>query len=496
MHEFSNLLLGWRIDEEQRPIAWMNGGVPLPCAADALVSVRADKLAAHSLIVAQSGSGKSFFLGRLVEEILIRTKARCLILDPNADFAVADQVENSQKWQNMSFDGKQRRGWLPTEATRDLASGLWNKVSITHKKMGLSKLERRGMISQEPATLWWPLLSTAVLNSGLPPLEQTGLVHCHTLIKGLGSFFELFCQTNPTRDRRNSFIEEVRSFLADENNLSAVWFGKRYGNLTVDKVRVACKEDFFIYLDKVVKIDEIEECKNDYIELIERVGRFLDPKIIKYYKSKFEELNSSNLLSLWPGNDDHSSRLNIVDLPSLPNNRSRLLFVNEQLTREWEGAKKRLADARKLSDQSMDIRVPTFIVVDEAHNLIPNEERSDLARAVKEQFRTIAAEGRKYGLFLILVTQRKEKLDELVISECKNFAVMRLGSEMVSRSVAKMLSVAEPKRNFNELDGGRFMLFGEWAQGGHVEGYTAARRTKEGGRELRPSYWATVMDDV
>jgi DNA helicase HerA-like ATPase len=40
----------------------------------------------HTLIVGQSGSGKSFFIARLAEEILLRTRARVLIVDPNGDF--------------------------------------------------------------------------------------------------------------------------------------------------------------------------------------------------------------------------------------------------------------------------------------------------------------------------------------------------------------------------------------------------------------------------
>jgi len=43
-------------------------------------------LKAHTLIVGQSGSGKSFMLGRFLEEIAAKTSARMVILDPNSDF--------------------------------------------------------------------------------------------------------------------------------------------------------------------------------------------------------------------------------------------------------------------------------------------------------------------------------------------------------------------------------------------------------------------------
>ena len=42
--------------------------------------------AAHTAVFAQTGAGKSFLLGRYLEEILLKTRARVVILDPNADF--------------------------------------------------------------------------------------------------------------------------------------------------------------------------------------------------------------------------------------------------------------------------------------------------------------------------------------------------------------------------------------------------------------------------
>ena len=51
-----------------------------------MVRILTKKMDTHTVIIAQSGSGKSFFLGRLIEEIMIKSKARCLILDPNGDF--------------------------------------------------------------------------------------------------------------------------------------------------------------------------------------------------------------------------------------------------------------------------------------------------------------------------------------------------------------------------------------------------------------------------
>lgn len=142
-----------------------------------------------------------------------------------------------------------------------------------------------------------------------------------------------------------------------------------------------------------------------------------------------------------------------------------------------------------------DKRTPTFLVVDEAHNLLPKDPHTQAYVAVRELFRTIAAEGRKYGLFLVLVSQRPDKLDPLVLSECQNRALMRLGSRAVLEATRTMLGLEDlpPKTLESCLDLGksRVLLVGPWSGGKPTFFYTAARRTTEGGRDLRAEHWAT-----
>jgi DNA helicase HerA-like ATPase len=85
------------------------------------------------------------------------------------------------------------------------------------------------------------------------------------------------------------------------------------------------------------------------------------------------------------------------------------------------------------------LRVPVFVVVEEAHNIVPAKPTSFAAEALKNQLRTIAAEGRKYGVFLILVTQPPDKIDPLIVSECENRAVMRLGARAVLTKAESLL---------------------------------------------------------
>lgn len=65
---------------------------------------------------------------------------------------------------------------------------------------------------------------------------------------------------------------------------------------------------------------------------------------------------------------------------------------------------------------------PLLIVVDEAHLFLPNNADSAAQRA----FWRVAKEGRKYGVGLMVVTQRPSDIDVGVLSQCGTFVALRL----------------------------------------------------------------------
>ncbi|MHC2067367.1 ATP-binding protein [Bremerella sp. T1] len=78
---------------------------------------------------------------------------------------------------------------------------------------------------------------------------------------------------------------------------------------------------------------------------------------------------------------------------------------------------------RHASDSLSD--VPVMIVCEEAHNYIP--QRDDAAyRASRKSLERIAKEGRKYGLSLMVVSQRPSEVSETIFAQCNNFLALRL----------------------------------------------------------------------
>src|SRR2546426_10742011 len=63
-----------------------------------------------------------------------------------------------------------------------------------------------------------------------------------------------------------------------------------------------------------------------------------------------------------------------------------------------------------------------MLVVEEAHNYCPQVGQV----ASSKIFRTIASEGRKFGLGLIIVTQRAAKVDKNVLSQCNTQVILKV----------------------------------------------------------------------
>lgn len=86
-----------------------------------------------------------------------------------------------------------------------------------------------------------------------------------------------------------------------------------------------------------------------------------------------------------------------------------------------------------------DKRHPIAIMCDEAHLYIPERMQADSSDAVAvEIFERIAKEGRKYGIGLVVISQRPSEVNRTVLSQCNNVVAMRL-TNSDDQSVIKRL---------------------------------------------------------
>lgn len=70
-------------------------------------------------------------------------------------------------------------------------------------------------------------------------------------------------------------------------------------------------------------------------------------------------------------------------------------------------------------------RFPVNLVLEEAHRYVA-EKPSRYAIDASQTFERIAKEGRKYGVFILLASQRPSELSKTVLSQCSNFVVHRI----------------------------------------------------------------------
>ncbi len=74
-------------------------------------------------------------------------------------------------------------------------------------------------------------------------------------------------------------------------------------------------------------------------------------------------------------------------------------------------------------------KFPVVLILEEAHNYIPEKRRKETDEEIsvsKKVFERIAREGRKYGLGMVISSQRPSEVSKTVLAQCNSFIVHRL----------------------------------------------------------------------
>jgi DNA helicase HerA-like ATPase len=119
----------------------------------------------------------------------------------------------------------------------------------------------------------------------------------------------------------------------------------------------------------------------------------------------------------------------IVDLSGVPNEvagvSSAVIARTLFNLKVWQNADERSKD-------------PVLLVCEEAHRYVPNRGEAQY-EAAQEAVRRIAKEGRKYGLGLLLVSQRPSEVEATVLSQCNSWIVLRITNDADREHVRSIL---------------------------------------------------------
>lgn len=153
-----------------------------------------------------------------------------------------------------------------------------------------------------------------------------------------------------------------------------------------------------------------------------------DPRLRFLMREHADDSLESSILQL-TGGRANGSTLKLVDVSGAPNEVAgtlaamicRLLFSYKV----WQTKAQRNAD-------------PLLIVCEEAHRYVPDRGEAQY-REAQDAVRRIAKEGRKYGLGLMLVSQRPSDVESTVLSQCNSWVVLRLTNGRDQEHVSKFL---------------------------------------------------------
>ncbi|MCB1383604.1 MAG: DUF87 domain-containing protein [Notoacmeibacter sp.] len=90
---------------------------------------------------------------------------------------------------------------------------------------------------------------------------------------------------------------------------------------------------------------------------------------------------------------------------------------------------------------SSDGAIQTLMVCEEAHRYIPSDPNAGFW-PTRQAIARIAKEGRKYGVYLGVITQRPGELDQTILSQCNTIFAMRLGNDRDQEIIRKAITGA------------------------------------------------------
>ena len=147
----------------------------------------------------------------------------------------------------------------------------------------------------------------------------------------------------------------------------------------------------------------------------------------------FEEV-----LKMLIGYGENRTNVTIIDLSGVPFDvLSITVSLISRVLFEYGYYYKRLRISEYQNENEIN-DVPLLLVYEEAHKYVPNDDAAKY-RASRESIERIAKEGRKYGVTLMLASQRPSEISETIFSQCNNFLALRLTNPADQNYVKRLL---------------------------------------------------------
>ncbi|EGQ8189819.1 DUF87 domain-containing protein [Vibrio cholerae] len=449
-----------------------------PLANNANVAIDPDRLfGRHIAVLGNTGSGKSCSVAGLIQwslESVLRTEskpnARFIILDPNGEYnrafgpatkfrgrifkVEANEKEhqlkvpswfwNSSEW--ASFTQASPKAQLPllkrslramrnenfeleTDSNLEVKRFLGNVlITLKHDKSSGKPFGGYGPAKgfNELMAKW--IESFETYRDLLGNSKLTNVISVMSDYRKNRS--EKYATMQATVSEIDNIIEKVTAAFQD-------FGGKEYDLLPKSEDIPLPFEgnNFVAYLEALAQ----ENGSEQYVEyLVARIRTMLSDTRMKPITNDAEQrVDLSEWLESYIGGDtseDEHSCVSVIDLSLVPNEITHL--VTAVISRVIFESLQRY---RRINNKSL----PTVLVAEEAHTFIKryrdDAENQDVAAVCCQVFEKIAREGRKFGLGMVISSQRPSELSPTVLSQCNSFLLHRISNDRDQEQVHKMV---------------------------------------------------------
>ncbi|WP_195377186.1 ATP-binding protein [Anaerotruncus rubiinfantis] len=176
---------------------------------------------------------------------------------------------------------------------------------------------------------------------------------------------------------------------------------------------------------------------SDYVEtMLMRVKTLLSDAKLKPVISPSEQITLEQWMDKYicPSNCTEGS-ITIVDLSLIPAELTNIITsVLARMT---------LESLQRYRKMNAGQTIPTTLVMEEAHTFIKryntDSENGNASEMCSKVFEKIAREGRKFGLGLVLSSQRPSELSPTVLSQCNSFLLHRISNDRDQELVGKLV---------------------------------------------------------
>lgn len=446
-----------------------------PLANNAEIKVDPDRLfGRHIAVLGNTGSGKSCSVAGLIQwsldAVLQQGKspnARFIILDPNGEYSRALGPESRYKGKLLRVEANIDVG----EMDLKVPSWLWNSSEWAAFTQASSKVQlpllrralramRNNLLSEDDVKIQAKRFCGILLVSMRQQASQ-GQIYVNSgsakgLVETLGSWRDSISILNEriVDKSLDKLINTINTYLSSRSGSS--WpakpvvseiellingFRDAYTALGGDEQELLPKsedapmrfkgDDFVAYLEALAQETGTEQ----FVEfLLTRIRTMLgDTRISAVTNDSVKPISFTNWLDTFLGKNEQGS-ITVIDLSLVPNEIIHL--VTAVISRVAFEALQRY---RRLNGRPL----PTVLVAEEAHTFIKRYKEDSETQSVSDicckVFEKIAREGRKFGLGLVVSSQRPSELSPTVLSQCNTFLLHRISNDRDQEQVHRLV---------------------------------------------------------